>query len=131
MAKMKGVWISQNSRNPDQDLLLTVGFTIVLNSSEVAKIGPDGVLNVRIRVMDEDVFSDDLLVEDNTFSVGVHDTTPRSFTTTVLVPWKKIAASETHVEREAEVYCKVRAARGVVATNWATSETEDVKFVIS
>lgn len=131
MAKMKGVWISQNSRRPDQDLLLTVGFTIVLTASEVAKIGPGGTLNVRIRVMDEDTFSDDLLVEDNTFQVAVPDTTPRSFQTSVPVPWKKIADSETHVEREAEIYCKVRAAKGNVVTNWATSETEDVKFVIS
>ena len=81
MAKMLGVWmqIVNPNRSAQDDLNLTVGGTIGLTRAEVEKLAPGQLFNVRIRVMDEDSFSDDLVYTDNTFSIAVRDTNPQSF----------------------------------------------------
>src|SRR4051812_17263037 len=87
MAKMLGVWMDINNpkRPPSEDLNLTVGGTIRLTSAELAKVPPGGLMNVNIKVMDSDSFSDDLVHTDNSFSIGVHgDNQP--FMTGVIVP---------------------------------------------
>jgi hypothetical protein len=130
MAKMIGVWMNINNpnRSAQDDLNLTVGGTIVLTQAEVRKLVPGQLFNVRIRVMDEDSFSDDLVYSDNSFSIGVSDTNPKLFHTGVIVPRKQLRDSEPGYENEAEVYCRVSAGSGNISTNWRNSQTENVKI---
>ena len=128
MAKMLGVWINVNNpgRSTSQDLNLTVGGTILLTTEDVRKLGNEGLFNVRIRVMDDDTFSDDVVHTDNSFSIGVHDTTPRCFHVGVIVPHQKLNDCEPFYESSAEIYCRVSASAGSVQTNGANSQTEKV-----
>ena len=130
MAKMLGVWmqIMNPNRSAQDDLNLTVGGTMVLTRAEVEKLAPGQLLPVRIRVMDEDSFSDDLVYTDNTFSIAVHDTNPQPFVTGVVVPRKALRDSEPSYEHEAEIYCRVSAGTGNISTNWRNSQTENVKI---
>ena len=130
MAKMLGVWmqIMNSNRSAQDDLNLTVSGTIGLTRAEVEKLAPSKLFNVRIRVMDEDSFSDDLVHTDNTFSIAVHDANPQSFVTGVVVPRKALRDSEPSFEHEAEIYCRVSAGTGNIVTNWRNSQTENVKI---
>lgn len=128
-ARMLGVWIYINNpkRSTNEDLNLTVGGTIILNVEALRKLGGK-LLTVKIKVMDADAFSDDLLYTDETFQIGVHDTNPICFHTGVIVPHQTLNDSEPFWENTAEVYCRVSASSpgGVVQTNAANSQTEDV-----
>jgi hypothetical protein len=85
-------------------------------------------LTVKTNVMDADAVSDDLLYTNETFQVGVHDTNPTCFNVGVIVPHQVLNDSEPFWENQAEVYCRVSASApgGVVQTNAANSQTEDV-----
>lgn len=128
MARMLGVWILINNpnRSTNDDLNLTVGGTIVLTDADVKKLVKGQLFNVRIKVMDSDSISDDLIHSDNNFSVGVFDTSPKCFHTGVIVPHQKLNDTEPFWEDAAEVYCRVSAAQGTIQTNAANSQTEDV-----
>ena len=131
MAKMLGVWINVNNpdRSPSEDVNLQVGGTIVLTKGEVAKLVKGELFNVGIIVMDWDHYTpDDFVYRDNTFSVGVYDTTPRSFTTGVIVPHDKVKNSEPSWENWAEIYCRVAASQGPIKTPWRNSQNEDVRI---
>jgi hypothetical protein len=120
-----GVWMNINNpnRSTHEDLNLTVGGTVLLSSSD-----PHGLWTIRVRVMDEDTFSDDLVFTDDSFQLGVFDPQPRFFQTGVIVPYQKLNASEPSYEGEAEIYCRVSAKLGNKSTNWRNSQTEDVKI---
>src|ERR671931_1257 len=96
MAKMLGVWMHVNNpgRSSKEDLNLTVGGTIVLTPQDVAKLVPGSLFRVRIKVMDDDTFSDDVVHTDETFERGVYDTTPTAFVVGVIVPATKLRSSE-------------------------------------
>jgi len=126
-AKMLGVWIDINNpnRSTDDPLNLTVGGTIILNA-EAVRLVDKSLMQVKIKVMDSDSFEDDLLLTDQSFQVGVHDTSPHCFHTGVIVPASKLNDCEPFWESEAEVYARVSAKAGTVQTNAANSQTEDV-----
>lgn len=125
MAKMLGVWTNVQFPNLRDELYLQVGGTIILRDDEVPKL-TNKLLNVRVTVMDDDTFSDDFIFEDASFSVGVHDTSPHCFVTTVRVPRKKVEDSEPFWDSYAEVYCKVKASGGGVSTNERNSQIVNV-----
>ncbi|MGE0006921.1 MAG: hypothetical protein AB7S92_15185 [Parvibaculaceae bacterium] len=122
-----GVWL--NVENPNRsagDILnLTVGGTIILNPEAVRLVG-EGLMRVKIKVMDSDSFDDDLLLTNETFQIGVHDTSPRCFHTGVIVPAGRLNDSEPFWDGRAEVYCRVSARGGSVETNAANSQTVSV-----
>jgi hypothetical protein len=128
-ARMLGVWIYINNpnRSTSDDLNLTVGGTIILNTEALRKLG-EQLLTVRIKVMDADAFDDDLLLTNETFQIGIHNTNPTCFYTGVIVPSQTLNDSEPFWEDTAEIYCRVSASSpgGVVQTNAANSQTEDV-----
>jgi hypothetical protein len=129
MAKMLGVWMDINNpnRSPSEDLNLTVGGTIWLSSAELAKVPPGGLFNVKIKVMDSDSFSDDLVHSDNSFSIGVRsDNQP--FMTGVIVPAGALKNSEPSYENSAEVYCRVAASNGTLSTNASNSGTVGIRI---
>jgi hypothetical protein len=130
MARMLGIWINVNnpSRSPAEDLNLQVGGTILLNSKEVAKLPQGGLFNVKIKVLDSDTFSDDLVFTDDNFNRGVFDTSPTPFITSVIVPFVKLRNSEPGFENTAEIYCRVAAKNGPVSTNASNSQTVDVRI---
>lgn len=126
-AKMLGAWILINNpqRSIHEDLNLTVGGTIILNTEAIRLLG-NKLLTVRIEVKDEDSFSDDLLLTNQAFQIGVHDTNPHCFHTGVIVPFQKLNDCEPFYESWAEIYCRVSAKGGGVQTNAARSQTENV-----
>jgi hypothetical protein len=86
-ARMLGVWIfiSNPNRTTNDDLHLTVGYTTKLNT-EALRLLADKLLTVKIDVMDEDTFSDDKLMTDQSFQIGVHDTDFHCWHQDVIVP---------------------------------------------
>jgi hypothetical protein len=125
MAKMLGVWINVQFPNLRDELYLQVGGTIILRDDEVPKLA-EKLMNVQITVMDDDTFSDDVIMRDSSFSVGIHDTNPHCFVTTVRVPRKAIEDSEPFWDSYAELYCKVKATGGGVTTNERNSQIVNV-----
>ena len=136
MAKMQSVSMQVNNpgRSSREDLNLTVGGTIVLTSQEVAKLVPGQLFRVKITVMDDDTFSDDVVHTDTTFERGVYDTTPTAFIVGVIVPAAKLRNSEPSYESAAEIYCKVSAehrnaqGRVIISTNTASTRTVAVRI---
>lgn len=126
MAKMLGVWMHINNPNRSRtdDLNLTVGGAVALAQADL----PGGLWRIRIRVMDDDTFSDDLVHTDESFQFGVHDLEPRAFHVGVIVPRSKLRGSEPGYESAAEIYCRVSARLGNKTTNWRNSQTENVKI---
>jgi hypothetical protein len=98
---------------------------LVLNAEAVRLVG-EGLMHVKIKVMDSDSFEDDLLLADNSFQIGVHDTSPHCFHTGVIVPASKLNDCEPFWESRAEVYCRVSANGGIVQTNATNSQIESV-----
>ena len=76
----------QSERTTSQDLNLTVGGTILLTDAHVKKLQKGELFKILIKIMDEDTFSDDTVHTDNSFSVGMFDTTPNCFHVGVIVP---------------------------------------------
>jgi hypothetical protein len=70
-AKMLGAWIFINNpkRSTSEDLNLQVGGTVKLNT-EALNLLAKQLLTIKIEVMDEDTFSDDLLLTNDTFQLG-------------------------------------------------------------
>jgi hypothetical protein len=136
MAKMLGVWINVNNpaRSRQEDLNLAVNGTILLTPQEVAKLVPGQWFRVRIKVMDDETFSDDVVHTDETFERGVYDTTPTPFVAGVIVPAAKLRNSEPGDESTAEIYCRVGAdhrntqGRVIISTNAANSQTVGVRI---
>jgi hypothetical protein len=128
-ARMLGAWIfvMNPNRSTNEDLNLTVGWTIKLNTEAVRLIG-DGLLTVKIEVKDEDAAFDDLLMTDQTFQIGVHDTDFHCFHKGLIVPHQKLNDCEPFYEDWAEIYCKVSAKGGSVQTNAARSQNENVRI---
>jgi hypothetical protein len=136
MAKMLGAWmfINNPNRTAQEDLNLTVGGVISLNAADVGKLVPGQLFRVRVKVMDDDTFSDDLVFTDESFQLGVNDGSPRPFHTGVIVPRSKLRGKEPSYEHGVEVYCKVSAflknnqGRVVIDTGAGTTHTETVKI---
>ena len=129
-AWMLGAWIfvENPGRSANEDLNLTVGGTVHLNTEALRLLG-EQLLTVTIEVYDSDSFSDDdLLATNNTFQIGVHDTDFHCFHTSVLVPHKTLNECEFWNDDTAEVYAAVSARGGNVKTNTAQSQEEDVKI---
>lgn len=126
MAKMLGVWMHINNpnRSAADDLNLTVGGVVAMAQADL----PGGLWRIRIRVMDDDTFSDDLVHTHDTFQLGAHDLEPRPFHVGVIVPRGKLRGAEPGYESTVEIYCRVSAQLGNKSTNWRNSQTEDVKI---
>lgn len=126
-AKMLSSWIHvANPGRSTRDVLnLTIGGTIILNQEAVQAIG-SRLMGVTIKVMDSDTADDDLLLTDTSFQIGVYDTAPRYFHTSVIVPASKLNNCEPFYESRAEIYCKVSARAGTVQTNAANTSTVSV-----
>jgi hypothetical protein len=90
-ARMLGVWIWINNpnRTTNDDLNLTVGFTTKLNTEALRLLGGK-LMTVKIDVMEEDTFSDDKLMTDQSFQIGIHDTDFHCWHTGVIVPHQKL-----------------------------------------
>jgi hypothetical protein len=126
-ARVLGVWIFINNpgRSTSEDLNLTVGFTTKLNTEALRLLG-EKLMTVKIDVMDEDTFSDDKLMTDQSFQIGIHDTDFHCWHKGVIVPHQKLNDCEPFYEDWAEIYCRVSAKGGGVQTNAANSQTENV-----
>lgn len=129
MAKLTGAWIYETPRGPLDDVQLLGGATLIMTEADKRKLG-DNFMKVRIKVMDDDTFSDDTLYDDASFQLGPGLTKigPNSFTFSADLPHSKVKNSEPSSEEWAELYFRVRAAGGGVTTNWASTENEDVRF---
>ena len=129
-AWMLGAWIfvENPGRSENEDLNLTVGGTIHLNTEALRLLG-EQLLTVKIEVYDHDTFSaDDLLATNSTFQFAVHDTDFHCFHTPVIVPHKTLNECEFWNDDSAEVFAYVSAGAGNVQTNTAQSNQEDVKI---
>jgi hypothetical protein len=126
-ARMLGAWIHINNpnRTTKEDLNLTVGGAVVLNTEALRLLGGN-LLRIRIDVKDEDTFSDDLLLTDQSFQLGIQDTTPRCFHVGIIVPYQKLNDCEPFWDSWAEVYCNVSGRGGGIQTNTARTQTEKV-----
>lgn len=127
MAKMLSSWIHvANPGRSTRDVLnLTVGGTIMLNQEAVQAVA-GRLMGVTVKVYDSDTADDDLLLTDTSFQIGVHDTAPRPFLLSVLVPASKLNNCEPFYESRAEIYCRVSARAGTVQTNAANTSTVSV-----
>jgi hypothetical protein len=126
-ARMLGVWIFVNNpnRSTSEDLNLQVSGTVQLNEEALILLG-DRLLTIKAEVMDEDTFSDDLLLTNDTFQLGVHDIGFHSFTFSVIVPHQKLNDCEPSWEDEAEIYCRVSGHAGSLKTNRPRTQKENV-----
>jgi hypothetical protein len=125
--KMLGAWILINNpnRSTSEDLNLTVGGTVQLNTEALRLLGGQ-LLTIKIEVFDEDTFDDDLLLTNDTFQLGIHDTDFHCFHTGLIVPAQTLNDSEPFYESEAEIYCRVSGHGGNLQTNRARTQTENV-----
>ena len=126
-ARMLGAWIFINNpkRSTSEDLNLVVGGTVKLNTEALRLLG-EKLLAIKIEVLDEDTFSDDLLLTNQSFQLGVHDTDFHCFHTGVIVPASKLNDCEPFYEDWAEIYCRVSGQAGTLTTNRARTQTENV-----
>ncbi len=126
-ARMLGAWIFINNpkRSTSEDLNLQVGGTVKLNTEALRLLG-EQLLTIKIEVLDEDTFSDDLLLTNESFQLGVHDTDFHCFSTGVIVPHKKLNDCEPFYESQAEIYCRVSGHGGKITTNRARTQTVNV-----
>jgi hypothetical protein len=127
-ARMLGAWIfiMNPNRSTSEDLNLTVGGVIKLNEEALRLLGGN-LMTVKIEVKDDDAFADDLLMTDQTFQLGVHDTDFHCFHKGLIVSHVKLNDCEPFYEDWAEIYCKVSAKGGNVQTNAARSQNENVR----
>jgi hypothetical protein len=126
-ARMLGAWIYINNpqRSTSEDLNLQVGGTVRLNT-EALRLLAEQLLTIKAELLDEDTFSDDLLLTNETFQLGVHDTDYHCFNFGVIVPYQTLNDSEPFWEDHANIYCRVSGHGGTVTTNRARTQTEDV-----
>lgn len=125
--RMLGPWIVINNpkRSTSEDLNLQVGGTVQLNTEALRLLG-EQLLTIKVEVLDEDDISDDLLLTNDTFQLGVHDTDYHCFNFGVIVPYQTLNDCEPFYEDEAEVYVKLTGHGGNLTTNRARSEKENV-----
>ena len=95
-------------------------------NTEALRLLGGQLLRIKIEVMDEDTFSDDLLLTNDTFQIGINDTDFHCFHTGVIVPAHTLNDSEPFYEGQAEIYCRVAGHGGNLQTNRARTDTEDV-----
>jgi len=130
MAKMVGVWIWVAPREVSDDVKLTVGGTVLLTEQDVRQIG-DQVVKLRIRIMDDDTFSDDEVADVSDTFAGPFKVGPNSFQTEIIVPHDDVSGSEPGTESTAELYARVRVPPVTtvsIKTNWDNSQNENVPF---
>ena len=127
--KMLGAWILINNpnRSTSEDLNLTVGGTVQLNTEALRLLGGQP-LTIKIEVLDSDDFSDDLLLTNDNFQLAIHDTDFHCFHTGVIVPFQTLNDCEPFYEGQAEVYCRVAGHGGDLQTNRASTDTENVNI---
>jgi hypothetical protein len=130
MAKMVGVWMFVAPREPSDDVNITGGATIVLTEADKRRLG-DGGMNVQIRVMDDDTFSDDTVHTDDSFTLGAASLNigPNTFGINAIVPHSRVMGSEPSFETSAELYLRMRAVGGGLRTNWENSQNEVVQYL--
>ena len=126
-ARMLGAWefINNPNRSTSEDLNLQVGGTVKLNTEALRLLG-EQLLMIKVEMMDEDTFSDDLLLTNESFQLGVHDTDFHCFNFGVIVPHQKLNVCEPFYESQAEIYCRVSGHAGDLKTNRARTQTENV-----
>jgi hypothetical protein len=126
-ARMLGAWIYINNpkRSTSEDLNLEVGGTVRLNT-EALRLLAEQLLTIRAEVLDADTFSDDLLLTNESFQLGIHDTDYHCFNFGVIVPYQTLNDCEPFYESQAEIYCRVSGHGGGVTTNRARTPTENV-----
>jgi hypothetical protein len=119
-AKMLGVWayINNPNRSTSEDLNLQVGGTVRLNT-EALRLLAGQLLTIKAEIMDEDTAFDDLLLTDESFQLGVHDTDYHCFNFGVIVPYQTLNDCEPFYEGQAEVYDRLTGHGGGVTTNRA------------
>lgn len=128
MAKMAGVWMYVHPRGRlKDDVTLTVGGTILMTEAEARKIGL-GLLPIEIQIRDRDYPGFDDRVKLATFEFAGHHAGANHFHTEVTVPHSEVEDSVPWYERTAELYARVRGNSTDVATNWANSQQEHVRF---
>ena len=128
-ATMLAAWMVINNPNraEHEDLNLTVGGTIQLNTEALRLLGGE-LLTIKIQVLDADWFSDDDLATDETFQLGIHDTEPHCFNTGVLVNAQTLNDCEWWGDDTAEVFCVVSAHGGKVQSNGVKTAEQDVNI---
>jgi hypothetical protein len=126
-ATMLAGWMVVNNPNraKNDDLNLTVGGTIQLNTEALRQLG-EQLLTIKVDVLDADWFSDDRLKTDESFQLAIHDTNPHCFNTGVLVNAQKLNDCEWWDDDTAEVYCVVSAHRGTLKSNGVKTQEQDV-----
>lgn len=89
-ARMLGAWIYINNpqRSTSEDLNLQVGGTVRLNT-EALRLLAEQLLTIKAELLDEDTFFDDLLLTNETFQLGVHDTDYHCLTSASLCPTRR------------------------------------------
>ena len=102
-----------------------MGGTVRLNTEALRLLG-EQLLTIKAEVLDEDTFSDDLLLTSESFQLGVHDTDYHCFNFGVIVPYQTLNDCEPFYESQAEIYCWVSGYGGAVTTNRARTQTENV-----
>src|SRR5262245_8277454 len=126
-AKMVNAWIMINNtnRSPYDDLNLQIGGTVKLNEEALVLLGGK-LLTIRVDVMDQDTISDDLMLTNETFQLGIPNIGYHPFTFSVIVPHHTLVDSEPSYEHYVELYCNVSGHGGKVRTNKARTNRKDV-----
>lgn len=126
MAKMVGAWIVvlNPNRGPGDYLNLQVGFTMFLTERDLETLsGDDDLFQVRIRIRDDDTFSNPVIHSHDTFFVNVQDTSAHTFYTGVIVPGNKLSGIDSPFP-VANIFARLHARKMPVRTNWANSQNE-------
>ena len=125
MAKMVGCWIVvlNPNRAPSEYVNLQVGFTLFLTEQDLETLGDDTLLQVRIRIRDDDRFSNPIIHSHDTFHVNVPDTSIVTRSTGVIIPGNKLSGIDSPLP-VANIFARVHARNMPIRTNWANSQNE-------
>jgi hypothetical protein len=129
-SKLVGAWIYCTPRKPSDDAELLGGAVLILTEADKLKLG-NGLMKVHIRVMDWDKYSpDDLVQTDDSFSLGPANLNvgPNTFGINALVKHSKMVTVDPSSQTNAELYFRLRAVGGSVATTWVNTPNESVKY---
>jgi hypothetical protein len=124
-AKLVGVWMFIPPRRSSDNVNVQGAATLILTAKERDKIG-NKLMNIQVKVMDQDPGPDHKVHEDNSFSLGpaLLNIGPTTFGINAIVPHDDVEDPEPFFEfafAGASVW-------GGVATRWVNSQTEDVAF---
>jgi hypothetical protein len=130
-ATMLCAWMVVNNPNraENEDLNLTVGGTIQLNTEALRLLGGQPI-TIKVDVQDADYWSDDELATSDTFQLQINDTNPRCFNTGVLVNAQTLNDCEWWGDDAADVFCVVsgHGAGGKVQSNGVRTEEHEVNI---